>query len=172
MSKSKILKSSLVRNAIVLACSLLIGGLFNLPWGGGAVLDFVTGLVFFAIITLAVGDVWYKVLREKWKLTWQYWIGIVLTLLATWAFLWASKSVTWPSRFIRLGVTAGVGLGSGLWFLFAYKPVVEARNKAFLEEYKAYLQEQGVSAATADAMVRASDEDAAASDGSVKETVK
>ena len=100
------IRSSLVRNILILLSSMFIGALFNLPFGWGAVLDFVTSMVICIVITMVLADAWYKICKEKWKLCWQYWIGIILVLLSDWAFLWASKTTTFPRMFMLLAITA------------------------------------------------------------------
>ena len=147
------LKSSFVRNMLILISSMIIGAVFNIPFGFGAVLDFVTAMIIYIVITLALGDVWYKVCMEKWKLCWQYWVGVVLILLADWAFLSASKTTTFTMMFIMLAITAVIGLGAGSWFFFRYKPLIEAKKKEALTAYRNSLVEKGLAEATADSII-------------------
>lgn len=147
------IKSSLIRNILILFSSMLIGALFNLPFGWGAVLDFVTSMVICIVITMGLADAWYKVCKEKWKLCWQYWIGLSLVLLSDWAFLWASKTTTFPMMFTLLAVTAFIGLGAGSWFYFVYKPFIGVKESESLDEYKKMLVEKGIATATAESIV-------------------
>lgn len=147
------IRSSLVRNLLILISSMIIGAVFNLPFGWGAVLDFVTSMVICILITMVLADAWYKVCKEPWKLCWQYWVGLVLVLLADWAFLWASKTTTIPSMFMLLAVTAIIGSGAGAWFFFKYKPVIEQKEKESLEEYKKALVDKGIADAIATGII-------------------
>ena len=112
------IRSSLVRNILILLSSMFIGALFNLPFGWGAVLDFVTSMV-----------------------------------LSDWAFLWASKTTTFPRMFMLLAITVFIGLGAGSWFYFVYKPIVETKEDESLDEYKKALIDQGITEATAESIV-------------------
>lgn len=147
------IRSSLVRNILILLSSMFIGALFNLPFGWGAVLDFVTSMVICIVITMVLADAWYKICKEKWKLCWQYWIGIILVLLSDWAFLWASKTTTFPRMFMLLAITVFISLGAGSWFYFVYKPIVETKEDESLDEYKKALIDQGITEATAESIV-------------------
>ncbi len=147
------IKSSLVRNLIVLVSSMLIGAIFNIPFGWGAVLDFVTSMVICIVITMVLADAWYKVCKERWKLCWQYWIGITLVLVADWVFLCASKTTTVMMASVLLGVTAFIYAAAGSWFYFVFKPIVEKKETESLESYKKALIDKGIAEATAASII-------------------
>ena len=153
------IKTSLVRNILVLVSSIIIGAIFNLPFGWPVVLDFITSMIICMLITMGLADMWYKVCKERWKLCWQYWVGLALVFASDWCFLFASKTVTLTAMFILLAITTMLGLGAGTWFFFVYKPEIEKRTKNSLEEYRKSLVDKGVPEDIAAAIVREAKEE-------------
>ena len=89
----------------------------------------VYGAVFLiasGILILAVEDMLRKfftkedgVFTERHKLTWQYFIGFVIVVIAVAIFLWASKFEGNFDFFIRLGLAVFSG-GVGSWWFYGY----------------------------------------------------
>lgn len=114
-------KTSFVRNLLVLVSSLIIGAVFNLPFGWGAVLDFVSQMMVFTVITIMVGDVVYKLMFDRDAVIWQYWVGVSFILGADFCFLGASKSVTFKAMWLWLACMFVVAIAAGLWWAIVYK---------------------------------------------------
>ncbi|AEV28933.1 hypothetical protein SpiGrapes_1113 [Sphaerochaeta pleomorpha str. Grapes] len=116
---------SFVRNLLVFGSSVLAGMLFNIPFGWQSMLDFMTQIMIFTVITIVAGDIWYKVVEDRDKIIWQYWIGIAATLGADFCFLTASKTTSFGSMWIWLCITTFVGLLAGLWWAFVYAKAID-----------------------------------------------
>jgi hypothetical protein len=114
-----------MRSLLVFGSSILIAVLFNLPFGWASVLEFVTQIAIFTVITMVAGDIWYKVIDDKEKLIWQYWVGVAVTLAADFCFLVASKTATFADMWLWLSITAFVSLLSGLWWGFVYAKAID-----------------------------------------------
>ena len=114
-----------MRSLLVFGSSILIAVLFNLPFGWASVLEFVTQIAIFTVITMVAGDIWYKVIDDKDKIIWQYWVGIVTTLAADFCFLVASKTATFADMWLWLSITAFVSLLAGLWWGFVYAKAID-----------------------------------------------
>lgn len=158
--KRKFRMTSFLTYLLVVIGSVALGTLMALPWGIGPALDFVSKALVLAVIMCGAADAAFKIRFEKWKLMWQYWIGIVLVIGADWCFLWASMTTTWGMMGIALGVTAGLGIGAGAWFWLAYKKKVDERKAAYIAEYEQALISKGVDAGTAAEVAAAAKEEA------------
>ena len=144
---------------LVVIGSVALGTLMALPWGIGSALDFVSKAIFLALIMVMAADSAFKIRYEKWKLMWQYWIGLILILVADWCFLWASKTTEWLWMGLALGLAALFGIsGAGVLFI-PYKKKVEEKKAADLEEYRKALVAKGVDADTAKEIADAAKED-------------
>ena len=147
--RKKFRMTSFLTYLLVVVCSVVLGTLMALPWGIGPALDFVSKAIFLAVIMVVAADVAFKVRFEKWKLIWQYWIGLVLVLGADWCFLWASMTTTWGMMGLALGLTALLGFIAGGVFWLVYKKKIDEKKAAYLAEYEKALVDQGVDAETA-----------------------
>lgn len=158
-AKGRRIRSSLVRNLITMACAMILSTIMMLPFGIGAILDFVSQMIVMMLVAICIGDIWYKAIRERWKLCWQYWIGLVLVLGADWAFLWASKTTAFFFMWIALGLTAVLAGGAGFWFACFYKPEVKKRAEEYVAEFRKSMESLGVAPATADKIIEGAKEE-------------
>lgn len=157
--KRKLRMTSFLTNLLVVVGSVALGTLMALPWGIESALDFVSKAFFLAIIMVMAADAAFKIRYEKWKLLWQYWVGLVLALGADWCFLWASKTTTWGMMALALGCVALLGIGSAVCFMVGYKPAVEKRKEEYIAEYQKALEDKGVDKATAESVAQAAKEE-------------
>ena len=144
---------------LVVIGSVALGTLMALPWGIGSALDFVSKAIFLALIMVMAADSAFKIRYEKWKLMWQYWIGLILILVADWCFLWASKTTEWLWMGLALGLAALFGISGAVVLFIPYKKKVEEKKAAYLEEYRKALVAKGVDADTAKEIADAAKED-------------
>ena len=136
---------SFLRSLLVFGSSILVAVLFNLPFGWASVLEFVTQIAIFTVITMMAGDLWYKLIDDRSKIIWQYWAGVVATLGADFCFLVASKTTTFPDMWLWLSITATVSLMAGLWWGFVYANAIDANaQEKVLDEETAPKPEVGV----------------------------
>lgn len=134
-----------MRSLLVFGSSILVAVLFNIPFGWASVLEFVTQIAIFTVITMVAGDIWYKVIDDQDKIIWQYWVGVFVTLLADFCFLFASKTETFADMWLWLSVTAFVGLTAGLWWGFVYAKAIDLdEQEMILDEETAPESEVGV----------------------------
>lgn len=135
---------SFLRSILVFGSSIVVAVLFNLPFGWASVLEFVTQIAIFTVITMMAGDLWYKLIDDRSKIIWQYWAGVVATLGADFCFLVASKTTTFPDMWLWLSITATVALIAGLWWGFVYANAIDANaQEKLLDEETAPQPEEG-----------------------------
>lgn len=135
---------SFLRSLLVFGSSIVVAVLFNLPFGWASVLEFVTQIAIFTVITMMLGDLWYKMIDDKDKLVRQYWVGVLLTLGADFCFLYASKTTTFEQMWLWLAITAAVALGAGLWWGFVYAHAIDLMyQEKLLDEETAPQPEEG-----------------------------
>lgn len=147
--KRKFRMTSFLTYLLVVIGSVVLGTLMALPWGIGSALDFVSKAIFLAVIMVMAADIAFKARYEKWKLIWQYWIGLALVLGADWCFFWASMTTTWGMMGLALGCVALLGVGAGTWFWLVYNKKIAAKKAAYIAEYEQALVDKGVDAETA-----------------------
>jgi hypothetical protein len=136
---------SFLRSLLVFGSSIVVAVLFNLPFGWASVLEFVTQIAIFTVITMAAGDLWYKLIDDRDKIIWQYWAGVVATLGADFCFLYASRTTTFPDMWLWLSITATVSLFAGLWWGFVYAKAINIDEQdKLLDEETAPKPEVGV----------------------------
>lgn len=88
------------------------------------VAELVSGLTLViptVILALLIEDLFRKLLGEREKLTWQYFLGEMFIIGSTLSWFWASTSITMKELIIRLVTTfllAGIGM---LWFNIVYR---------------------------------------------------
>lgn len=138
-------ESSLLRNVIVMFTGVLIGILFSLPFGIDEVIEFVTSTIIVMVITQLSGDMWFKITREPEKLCWQYWVGSAGILAADWLFMWASKSTTFNSMFLRIGICVAVAIATIVFFELFYKKKMCKKFAESKEALKKLWRDNGLS---------------------------
>ena len=147
--KKKLRMTSFLTYLLVVTGSVVLGTLMALPWGIGPALDFISKAVFLAVIMVMAADVAFKARYEKWKLLWQYWIGLALILGADWCFFWASMTTAWGMMALALGFVALLAVGATVVFWVVYRKKVAEKKEAYLAEYEKALVDKGVNAETA-----------------------
>lgn len=157
--RRKLHMTSFLTYLLVVAGSVVLGTLMALPWGIGPALDFVSKAIFLGVVMVVAADIAFKARYEKWKLIWQYWIGIVLVLGADWCFFWASMTTEWWMMGLALGFVALLGVAAGTWFWLVYRKKIDEKRQAYLAEYEKALVEKGVDAGTAAEVAASAKED-------------
>ena len=150
--------TSFLTYLLVVIGSVVLGTLMALPWGIGSAVDFVSKAVFLGVIMVMAADIAFKVRFEKWKLIWQYWIGIAFIVGADWCFFWASMTTTWGQMGLALGCVALFGVCAGAWFWLVYHKRISEKEEAYLAEYEKALVDKGVDADTAAAVAASAKE--------------
>ena len=157
--KRKFRMTSFLTYLLVVIGSVVLGTLMALPWGIGSALDFISKAIFLAVIMAMAADAAFKIRFEKWKLLWQYWVGLALILGADWCFFWASMTTTWGMMALALGFVALFGASAAVIFWVVYRKKVQEKENAYLAEYEKALVDKGVDATTAAEVATAAKED-------------
>lgn len=89
-------------------------------------------------MALLIEDLWRKLLKEREKLSWQYFLGEVFVVGATLTWFWASMSGTIKDMVVRLVTVFLLGFLGMLWFNFAYKPSVQTIEEREQEKWLHY----------------------------------
>lgn len=90
---------------------------------GIGTLEIISGLTLAIptiIMALLIEDLFRKLLGEREKLTWQYFLGDLFVISSTLAWFWASKSVTIKEMVFRLIAVFLLGFLGGFWFKLVY----------------------------------------------------
>lgn len=96
---------------------------------GIGTLEIISGLTLViptVVMALLIEDLFRKLLGERGKLTWQYFLGEMFVVGSTLTWFWASKSTTVKEMAIRLITTFLLGFCGMLWFNFKYKASVQS----------------------------------------------
>lgn len=136
---------SFKKNVFVLFSSvaLVLIGCWLVGIPRAVLIDGLTLVIATVIMSLAIEDLWRKILTARNLLTWQYFVGFVIICGAVMAWLWASESVTTREMAIRLGLTFLSGcLGFG-WMVIPYRNSTQskkAREEGMAKKYEAKAQ--------------------------------
>jgi len=111
-SKTFLKNLFVMASAFVIIISALY--LFRTPWAV-AVIAITYGIAFCALVVL-LEDAWRKITDEGEKLSWQYFVGVVMVIGSIVAFLWASESKENLDMILRLSLAVFLGGLGGFWF--------------------------------------------------------
>lgn len=129
------MRKQFVKNVCVLATAMLLTVLVALCVGMGWG-DILTGNTFVlcaASVTLIFEDLYYKMLKRRDLVTWQYTVACGLGLVAVCLFLRASVTVTWGSCILWLSLTLVCVTLLVAWIVFAYKPSTRNEHEVATE---------------------------------------
>ena len=129
------------KNLFVLLSSVFVTviGALLMRLSMAAIVDFATLVIPTVVAALLIEDLWRKLLEDREKLTWQYFVGEVLVTGAILTWMWASTSVTIKQMVIRLVITFFLGVFGYLWFRLAYFPstqTAEGREQHRWEKFQ------------------------------------
>lgn len=115
------------KNVFVLLSSvgLVLIGAWLVGLSRTALVDGMTLVLATVTMALLIEDLWRKLLGDREKLTWEYFVGFLIVALAIVAFLWASLSVNNKEMFTRLGVVFLLSVMGGIWLHAKYKKSVQ-----------------------------------------------
>lgn len=126
---------------------LAVTTLFGLAFGVQYALDFVTNAAIFGVLFVTSYNVWDKVDKQKYRLTWKYWVLIALIVVTDFLFLFAAKAETQELCTVRLCIFAVGLILTGFYAYFIYAPsqkeIFEAIKEASKAQIAAYLDEHG-----------------------------
>lgn len=74
-----------------------------------------------SIVSLSIEDMIRKWKEKSELLTWQYYVGIGLVLLADLTFLWTAETVEMKDFIIKIGIAIFLGFLGYFWFSYPYK---------------------------------------------------
>lgn len=111
---------------------LAVTTLFGLAFGVQYALDFVTNAAIFGVLFVTAYNVWDKVDKQKYRLTWKYWVLIALIVVTDFLFLFAAKADTKDTCVVRLCIFAVGLILTGFYAYFIYAP----SQKEIFEEVK------------------------------------
>lgn len=86
------------------------------------IIDGMTLVIPTVTAALLIEDLWRKLLEDREKLTWQYFLGDLIVVGAILSWFWASTSTSMKQMMIRLAATFLSGVLGYLWFRFSYRP--------------------------------------------------
>jgi len=93
-------------------------------------------LIAAGVLILATEDMLRKFFSEKEKLTWQYFIGFVIVLVAVAIFLWAVVATENNEFFLRLGLAVFSGGVGGWWFYSPYRKSLQNSEEKVSERWE------------------------------------
>lgn len=136
---------SFKKNVFVLMSSvaLVLIGCWLVGIPRAVLIDGLTLVIATVIMSLAIEDLWRKILTARNLLTWQYFVGFVIICASVMAWLWASESVTTREMAIRLGLTFFSGCMGFGWMAVPYRDSTqskEAREEGMAKKYEAKAQ--------------------------------
>jgi hypothetical protein len=86
-------------------------------------------------MALLIEDLWRKLLSEREKLTWQYFLGEAFIIGSVLTFFWASKSDSVKSCLLRLLSVFLFGVLGGIWTNFLYRPSTQTYEQRAQEAW-------------------------------------
>ena len=99
------------------------------------VIDGLTLVIPTVAMALLIEDLWRKLLSDREKLTWQYFLGEVFIVGAGLAWFWASQATTLKEVAIRLAVVFFLSVLGGVWFALCYHPSVQSTEEREQEKW-------------------------------------
>lgn len=113
---------------LLVAVVLVLTGSYLLGISRSVIVDGMTLVIATVSLALLLEDFWRKMLEDRDKLTWEYFVGAALVVGSIVAFLWASQSVETKEMVARLGVTFFLGGLGGFWFSAVYKKSTQSQQ--------------------------------------------
>ena len=125
---------------------LAVTTLFGLAFGVQYALDFITNAAIFGVLFVTAYNVWDKVDKQKYRLTWKYWVLIALIVVTDFLFLFAAKAETKEMCIVRLCIFLVGLILTGFYAYFIYAPsqheifakikeAAKVQIKEFLDEH-------------------------------------
>lgn len=102
------------------------------------IIDGLTLVIPTVAMALLIEDLWRKLLNDREKLTWQYFLGELFVIGAGMAWFWASQAVTLKEVIIRLAVVFLLGVLGGVWFALCYHPSVQSTEEREQEKWSKF----------------------------------
>lgn len=102
------------------------------------IIDGLTLVIPTVAMALLIEDLWRKLLNDREKLTWQYFLGEVFVIGAGLSWFWASQASTLKEVIIRLSVVFLLGVLGGVWFALCYHPSVQSTEEREQEKWAKY----------------------------------
>lgn len=118
---------------------------FGLAFGVEYCLDFVTNAAIFGVLFVTAYNVFDKIDKQPYRLTWKYWVLIALIVVTDFLFLFAAKAETQDMCIVRLCIFAVGLILTGFYAYFIYAPsqreMFAEINEAAKAEIAKYLNE-------------------------------
>lgn len=128
------------KNLFVLLSSvvLVVIGALLMRIDAMTIVDGLTLVVPTVAMALLIEDLWRKLLNDREKLTWQYFLGEVFVVGAGLSWFWASQAYLLKEVSIRLVVVFLLGILGGIWFALCYHPSVQSTEEREQEKWGRY----------------------------------
>lgn len=119
--------------------------LIGLLLGVSMALTFVTNALVYGTLFIASYNVWDKVDKQRYRLTWKYWTLIGLIVASDFMFAFTAMADTKDKGIIGASITACLLVITGCfaWFIYApsQKEIFAQIREASKMQIKAYLEE-------------------------------
>lgn len=102
------------------------------------IVDGLTLVIPTVAMALLIEDLWRKLLNDREKLTWQYFLGEVFVIGSGLSWFWAAQAATLKEVIIRLSVVFLLGVLGGVWFALCYHPSVQSTEEREQEKWAKY----------------------------------
>ena len=86
-------------------------------------------------MALLIEDLWRKLLTDREKLTWQYFLGEMFVIGSGLTWFWASKSTNVKEMIYRLIAVFLLGILGGIWFKLVYHNSVQTFEEQEQEKW-------------------------------------
>lgn len=128
---------SFAQNLLGAVLGIVVAFLISLPWGVGYAIDWITNLVLLTVVIQVGNDFVIKLKEHRELICWQYIVGLVLIILADWAFMATAHQTENNPFFIWGAITATATALTAVWWNLVVKkayaeklavPVAETSN--------------------------------------------
>jgi len=115
-------------NALGMVLSIIVAFGFSIPFGIGYAIDWVTDLILYTVIIEVALDFVGKLKEGGKRLCWEYFVGIVVVLLADWSFMAAAHQTETIPFAKWCAILAVLAIGASVWFCIMVKKAYSKRG--------------------------------------------
>lgn len=123
------------------ATGVLVTSLMALCFGAEEAIEFFTQTLIFGVVFIASSNVFEKIDRQPYRLTWKYWTLIGLVVLSDFLFLFLAKAPTPEDGKLRLGIFVASLVATVCFAYYTYKPEQMEISEKVKKVIATYLEE-------------------------------
>lgn len=118
---------SFAQNLLGAILGIVVAFLISLPWGVGYAIDWITNLVLLTVVIQVGNDFVLKLKEHRELICWQYVAGLILIILADWAFMATAHQTENNPFFIWGAITATLIALTAVWWNLVVKKAYAER---------------------------------------------